>query len=109
MTDWIIYYGDETTFSSDDGSPSDAPGINVQIIVQRNRDPREKNYLVWQSDYYRWDAENKIWLGVDLFGLWDYLFNSIGNKAVKSGRAIDSDIFDELVKLAKGNELIPLR
>ena len=103
---WIIYYGDKSTFTSVDGGPQEAPGTDVQIIVQRNRDPAERNYLVWEHDYYRWDHENEIWLGVDLFGLWDYLFNSVGAKIVKAGRSIDSDVYDDIVSLAKSNELI---
>ena len=108
MTDWIIYYGDKTTFSSDDGEPQDAPGTNVQIIVQRHRDKREHNGLVWKSGYYKWDYENRVWLDCDLFGVWDYLLNSPGNKTVLAGRTIDADVFEEITRLAKGNGLIPL-
>ena len=46
---WTIYYDDETTFSSDDGSWLDAPSQGVQIIM----DYMEKTPLSHMGcDYY---------------------------------------------------------
>jgi len=93
---WKIYYNDRSTFSSLDGDPEDAPTRGVQVIAQD--DPR----LVWvtqaKSDYYIWDDRGdgpRFW-GVDLFGLWEYLFTKPGKKIALAGMTIGSFDYDEI-------------
>jgi len=87
---WKIFYGDRSTFSCEDGAPRDAPTLNVQVIVQEDPD------LVWatqaKEDYYTWEdrGQGPRWWGVDLFGLWEYLFLSQGEKVVLAGRTLES-------------------
>ena len=69
MVKWRVYYGDKTTFSSDDGSPQDAPPWNVQTIVQPHIE--SGRYLLPPYDYYIWRDER--WIGVDACGLADHL------------------------------------
>jgi hypothetical protein len=84
---WRIYYGDGTTFDDLDGTPADAPALNVQVIVVRDRDPNSQlgRYPVHRFDYYWWDDPD--WYGGDLFGLFDYLARP-GWKRVMFGRTI---------------------
>lgn len=87
---WAIFYGDGSRFDCKMGQPKDAPCQNVQVIVQDDPD------LVWvsqaKSDYYIWDdrGTGPRWFGVDLFGLWEYLFGEPGAKVVKAGRTLPS-------------------
>jgi hypothetical protein len=93
--DWRIYYGDGTTFSSEDGSASSAPPLNVQAIAQAlPDDPTVGRKTVSQYDFYWFDGQ---WFGGDLFGLFDYLMRS---GAVKFGRAVPRLEFERHLKRA---------
>ena len=72
MTSWRIYYGDGSTFSSNDGHPEHAPATGVIVIAQRNPLPNENPYIQHMADYYVWLGSH--WLGCDLFRLYQYLF-----------------------------------
>jgi hypothetical protein len=99
---WKIFYGDGSTFSSEDGTPQRAPCLNVQVIIQ------EDEHLIWVSqtkaDYYVWDDIGGVlgprWRGVDKFGLWEYLFLVPGYKIVKAGRTLLSIDYDKIWKAA---------
>lgn len=91
--DWRIYYGDRSTFSNEDGAPQDAPAGNVQYIAYYDQDNRRK--LCHQRDYYIFDLELKVWYGVDLVGLMQYL-GEPGYKVVKFGRMMGDLYFREL-------------
>jgi hypothetical protein len=106
---WRIYYGDGSTFDSGQGEPADAPSLNVQAIVQRDPSPHGVGRFVIHGggqrpnrvplDYYCWDAERGIWLGCDLFGLWDYLSRP-GWKRVLFGRTITDDAYQKIITTA---------
>lgn len=85
---WHIYYGDGSTFSDEDGPPSFAPALDVQVIGYS--DPiiaREVGaVLLFGKDYYWWDRW--AWFGGDLFGLMDYLMRARGTALVLFGRFV---------------------
>lgn len=80
---WRIYYGDGSTFSNLEGTPEDAPCVNVMCAAYYDEDNRRR--LAHSADYYFYEGGR--WYGVDLFGLWDYL-SQPGLKLVKFGRMI---------------------
>lgn len=93
--EWKVYYGDGSTFSSRDGTPQRAPGLDVQMIVVSSHDHG------WRSvtgDYYVWDYRGgkTRWWGVDLFGLWEYLFTQSGYKCVLAGKMTSNKQFDKI-------------
>lgn len=92
---WRIYYGDGSTFDSSQGTPEDAPPINVQVIVQPNKDNGRETVHQW--DWYYWQGEH--WYGCDLWGLLDQL---LWNKvtAVKQGRMLPQEAYDSILKSA---------
>lgn len=97
MTRWKIFYGDGSTFSCEDGTPARAPCLNVQVIIQD--DPR----VVWKpivgADYYVFEAlddKEAQWRGVDLFGLWEYLFSYPGYKIAKAGKTLHQIDYNEI-------------
>jgi len=90
MMHWAIFYADGTRFDNRQGDPEDAPCLGVQVIAQED----EQHGWITQTkaDYYIWDdrGSGPRWWGVDLFGLWEYLFISPGSKVVKAGRTLTS-------------------
>lgn len=103
---WRIYYGDGTTY---DGPAEDAPALNVQAVVQRDPSPHGSGRFVVHGggqrpnrvpiDYYCYDVEQQIWLGVDLFGLFDYLQRP-GWKRVLFGRTVADVDYQDAIRRA---------
>jgi len=99
--DWRIYYGDGSTYDSS-GSPFDAPALDVQAIIIRVNDPANSygRGLVARFDYYWWVPESQEWFGGDLFGLFDYLTNTLGPKRVLFGRTIGNAEHQDIITRA---------
>lgn len=83
---WRIYYGDGATFDSNDGPPQQAPGLDVQVITQR--DPELGRKVLTRFDWYYYRFDIREWWGSDAFGLFDQLTSDrlgmVG--AIKAGR-----------------------
>lgn len=96
----MIYYGDGTRFTWEDGSPFDAPRINVQLIVVED-DKEDKNGWLFQSDaeYYYYDSDIDIWYIADTFAMYDLLIRC-KHPLVFFGRYIDRDQFNEVLRKA---------
>lgn len=95
---WCIFYGDGSTYSNEDGSIWDAPARDVQVIVQHHENVNW--YSQTGGDYYIW--RGNTWLGVDIFGLFDYLIDP-GYKKVLFGRTISSVEFQSIFNKAKND------
>lgn len=93
---WKIYYEGGGTFDSENGNLKDAPARGVQVIVMG--DPDVGWWMQEGSDYYIWQADR--WVGVDLFGLFDFLIES---GIVKFGRTITTAEYMEIRKRAMGD------
>ena len=52
MAKWLIFYGDNTTFSDQDGPPDQVPSNNVQVIAVEDEDCGR--VLLNSKDYYWW-------------------------------------------------------
>ena len=83
-----IYYSDGTVYEGDK-----PPARDVQVIVQEHPD------VGWHTqsgyDYYIWRGGRYV--GVDLFGLYDWLLDT---KGVLFGRTITRKDFDIVMKRA---------
>ena len=101
MLKWRIYYGDGSTFDSNDGSVYDAPGIDVQAVAYHTPDPQHSTgrIPIFRFDFYWWVPETEEWYGGELFGLFDYLVRP-GPKKVIFGRTIDTATHQAIVNLA---------
>jgi len=101
VTEWRVYYSDDTTISSEDTTPAFIERrADVQVIVQREP---EHNWVTRSGkDYYIWDKRGgqAKWFGVDIFGLHHYLLQP-GHKCVLFGTEIDSDRFREIFNRAR--------
>jgi hypothetical protein len=98
---WRIFYADESTFSSHEGKPEEAPGLGVVSIVVQHKDKKIGAYLQHQTDYYIWLGNR--WLGCDLFRLWQYLFVEKFNhsKVCLAGQTISNDLYHKIHLIAK--------
>ena len=63
LRQWRIYYGDGTTFDSNDGSWEGAPSENVQLVILYEGEndntipPRPRRFIFSGDDYYFKDGE----------------------------------------------------
>ena len=84
----LVYYSDGTVYTGDK-----PPARDIQVIVQEHPD------VGWHTqsgyDYYVWRAGR--WVGVDLFGLYDFLLDT---GLVLFGRTITRKEFDRVMKVA---------
>ena len=83
-----IYYGDGSIYEG-----TNPPARDVQVILQV--DPRRGPYFQSGSDYYVWCEDH--WLGVDIFGLFDYLIDS---GLVLFGRTIRNEEYQDIYRQA---------
>lgn len=104
--DWIIFYGDGSEFTSTDGPPEEAPGLNVQLIAQADE---EVGRVLVTSDpgLYWW--EDGLWCGCNDrmgIGFWDYLARP-GLKVTKFGRVLSNSDFQRVLRLATDHPGLP--
>ena len=88
---WRIYYGDGTTFDENQGTPEQAPPLNVQVIVVDDADVGRQLLHLW--DWFYWDGEQ--WCGADIHGLLDQILHNQVT-AVKQGRTLPQREFDDI-------------
>lgn len=85
-----IYYGDGSVYS---GDPFQAVPNNVIAVSVEGRP-------LWHSrDAYYWHKDMG-WVPCDVPGMWDYLLNYVGPKAILFGRNVRDDVYWEIVKRA---------
>jgi len=95
MKKWIIYYGDGSKFTWEDGTHFDAPRVNVQLIAVEDDDAG----WILQSDaeYYYYDSDIDIWYIADSFAMYDLLIRC-KHPLVFFGRYIHRPDFQEILK-----------
>lgn len=99
MKKWKIFYGDGSTFGSDDGIPEEAPALNVQAIAHE-ADIGIGRRVVSGKDYYWWEPRSGQWEGTtDPFALWDYLVRECPS-IVKFGRVLPRLEFEKILHRA---------
>lgn len=84
-----IYYSDGRV-----ASEGPFPARDVQVIVQE--DERTGWFMLTGFDYYV--QRGGWWIGVDIFGLFDFLLDS---GVVLFGRTIDADEYDNIYQRAR--------
>ncbi len=80
---WRIYYADGTTYSDRQGEPFYAPPNDVQVVCREIKAAPGFQALRGNDAYY-WRPDVG-WNPCDQAGLWDYLLNYCGPKAVIFG------------------------
>lgn len=101
QTTWAIYYADQSTFSSEDGNPEDAPCTGVLAVAFFNIDNRRE--IGASKDFY-WYDETPIykeiktgsWFAGDQVGYYQYMFRP-GKKIVKFGAVVHDLIWRKML------------
>jgi hypothetical protein len=106
MTDWIVWYDDQSSFSSDDGEAHEAPTEGFVCALGYDQDG--ERYIQNGWDFYHYDKETQTWWGCDRYGLHDRLRrNAI--YAYKEGRTVSKLRFQEIMALAKNHPNFPMQ
>lgn len=119
---WKLYYADGSTFSSEDGSWSDAPHRGVVVLSTEDADVgREVDHGVRGEFFAWWPEATKPW-GHDRVGILDYLaasgyptclllsdlsLDDWRAAGVKVGRSIDNGPFREILRAAMDDPFLP--
>lgn len=106
MLAWRAYYDDGSTFSSEDGEPSEAPPWGLLVVVQR--DPEVGRFLTWHPEkgYFVWADAHGEWDVKDFTGLLDFLANFPGC-VVRFGRGVPNRHFREIFARAAADPDFP--
>lgn len=109
MIQWRIYYGDGSTFDNTQGKPWEAPGHDVQLIVQV--DEMVGRVVLTMFDWYYWNESEGEWWASDYFGLFDQLLNDRTNSihSVKAGRNMSNKKYRELIEIALADKDFPVK
>jgi len=94
---WRIYYGDGTSFDNTQGSPKDAPTLDVQVIVVADDDVGRQLLHLW--DWYYFDLDDNQWCGADIYGVLDQFMHR-NVEALKQGRTLPQRDFDAIKQRA---------
>jgi hypothetical protein len=106
MLKWRVYYDDDSTFDSSQGSPADAPAWGV--VACNTLDPKEGRTFQSASDFYVYEPDCG-WVGVDLIGLLDRLGNRVPIESVCFGRTVPSDTYERIYTVAVKDPDFPLK
>lgn len=105
MSEWIVWYDDGSSFSSEEGGPEDAPRFGVICIAVRSA---EHGRIIWVGhDYYWWTEEG--WASGDAEGLCDYLDQPGSIKIRLKGRSVPATRFHRVYKLALEDNRLPVK
>jgi hypothetical protein len=100
---WIVYYGDGSSFTSEDGPPDAAPRTNVQVVVNHSV---KRGKLPWHSvDYYCWQGNE--WVPHALDGLHDYLAEKRDKHIVMRSYGVPAKAFMEIYQRAVTDPRMP--
>lgn len=103
MAQWVIWYSDGSSFSSDDGTPADAPRLYVQCIAVA--DISCGNYVLAEQNFYCWHDDQ--WVPHDQTGLFQYLAAPGSEKIVLFGYWIDRGRYASMRVKAQDDERLP--
>jgi len=105
--EWRIYYGDGSVFSSDQGSAGEAPPFNIQAVVQFDQDVGRQ--ILNGFDWYI--LKDDKWYGIlDIPSLLDQLLHDLDRiQAVKMGRLIPSEQYQDIMRRAKQDQGLPIK
>ena len=81
---WRVYYSDGSVYTSQDGTPFDAPRPDVQVIAQEKDGDYE---LVHGRDYFYYEPKVGGWHSCDIFGAFDHLIRA-ERQCLKFGRML---------------------
>lgn len=104
---WSVLYKDGSTFTSEDGTPADAPGHFVVGVAQEAE--RTGMGPQFEAPYYVFDVEEfGGWRGLSESGFHQYM-GVPGPKVVKLGYYVPTEAYREMVEQLRAGGLLPAR
>lgn len=91
---WKVYYSDGV-FTSDDGTPYEAPRQDVQLIAQSH--PAAGWEMIHGGDYFMWEPDRRGWWQGDIFTAMDHLIRA-KKQCLLFGRIINDEEFARLLE-----------
>lgn len=107
MLEWIAY-GEDWSFTSDDGGPGDVPAFGVLVVSQP--DPDVGRVLMWHPEktFFVHAAEHGEWDVKDYAGLIDFLAHFPGC-VVRFGRGVPNPRFRAVMERAANDPRLPVK
>jgi hypothetical protein len=103
---WIVWYADGSSITSEEAAPGDVPRWGVLCITVRSA---EHGRILWVGkDYFWWD-EDQVWVNGDFTGLLDYLTRPGTEKIVLIGRGAAATRFHAVCKAALEDTRLPAK
>ncbi len=96
---WWRVYTSSGVFTSQDGTPFEAPRTDVQVVVQEKDGSYE---LVHGRDYFYFEPERGGWHTSDIFGAFDHLIRS-KQQCLLIGRMLSDDEWRRLFARVKAD------
>lgn len=103
--DWIVFYTNDRSFSSDDGLPGDAPREDVQCIAFV--DPTIGNRVLAGQDWYCWHFEEDCWVPHSRDGMLRYIRKAGTLKVALEGYEIARGQFNDIRDKARRDPRLP--
>jgi len=101
---WKVFYVNGFSFSHVDGEPQDAPGGGVTAVVQEDE---TVGLLIHRgTDFYVFDEYYGGWVGMDVFGLTQYLMRP-GMKIVKVAEAMSTAAYKQMMADIRADPHLP--
>jgi hypothetical protein len=110
VIEWIVFYDDHSSYTSEDGPPESAPKEGVQLIAQCDQGCGLR--WIQNRDYYCWhrNHRNGCWLGHNGMGYRRYLYwTARGQESgvVLTGYELPDEIFYALATAAYADPRLP--
>ena len=100
---WKIYFVDGDTFSSEDGSPNEAPLKGVAVITVE--DGRCGRRVLKYCDWYRYDHDYDRWFDCTEFDVLLHLTRH-GSVVARRGQYMADDAFEKILIAAHDDPFI---
>ena len=107
--DWVIWYADGSSFTSQDGPPEAAPRVGVQVVCMRDD---RVGFIPWFNDhFYCWQKDTAgvgYWTPHDYDGMTHYMDTVTPAIRLRGYTIPDSD-FQEIYARAIADSRMPPR
>lgn len=100
---WKIYYGDDTVYTSNDGTWEEAPDTGVQVVMlyfdEDHSEDKPYREIIQGGDFYCKDGDS-------IFSEITALDGNIQSGSIKTGTNIDLSLYESIVATSFNNETI---
>jgi hypothetical protein len=103
---WAIFYTNDSVFSSEDGTPWDAPRRSVQCVVSCKNKEEKDWYCIQQIDRFYYEPEHGGWNDcTDEYSMYDHMIRTKHPLVIFGRMLSDSQWKDAFARVVKWNEV----